>query len=146
MDAVAGAGLREDLAGVVQREGVTVFLTTHNLPEAEKLCSRVAVIHNGRLLAEGHPDELRARTGSHLVEITGNGFHPNILDLLRSNPQVRSVSSSNGTLTLDVEDISRISPLVRTLVEGGAEVEEIRKGKASLEEVFLGLVEEDTHA
>jgi len=64
LDPVAAAGLREELAALVQREGITVFLTTHNLSEAEKLCSKVAVIHNGKLLAQGTPNEIRATTGS----------------------------------------------------------------------------------
>jgi len=64
LDALAAARLREDLASLVRREGITVFLTTHNLSEAEKLCSRVAVIHNGKLLAQGTPDELRSKVGS----------------------------------------------------------------------------------
>ena len=143
MDAVAAAGLREDLSEVVRREGVTVFLTTHNLPEAEKLCSKVAVIHKGRLLAEGRPDELRSENGSHQVEVVGKGFSEQALEALRKNPQVRKANLNDGTLLLDMEDSSRISPLVRLLVEAGAEIEEIRKGRASLEDVFLALVEED---
>ena len=143
MDAVAAAGLREDLSEVVRREGVTVFLTTHNLPEAEKLCSKVAVIHKGRLLAEGRPDQLRSENGSHQVEVVGKGFSEQALEALRKNPQVRKANLGNGTLLLDMEDSSRISPLVRLLVEAGGEIEEIRKGKASLEYVFLALVEED---
>ena len=143
MDAVAAAGLREDLSEVVQREGVTVFLTTHNLPEAEKSCSRVAVIRNGRLLAEGRPDELRVRTAGHQVEIAGSGFNEQVLEMLRATSQVRSAHAADGRLLLDVQDSSRISPLVRMLVEAGAEIEEVRKGKASLEDVFLALVEED---
>src|SRR5207237_1932470 len=85
LDPVAAAGLREELASVVRREGVTVFLTTHNLSEAEKLCSRVAVIRKGRLLAQGSPDELRARrSGHHHTEIVGEGFNPAIVDMLRA--------------------------------------------------------------
>jgi len=44
-------------------EGVTVFLTTHNLVEAEKLCHQTGVIRQGKLLAVGHPDELRSQAG-----------------------------------------------------------------------------------
>jgi ABC-2 type transport system ATP-binding protein len=62
LDPLAAAELREELASIVRREGVTVFLTTHNLSEAEKLCSQVAVIRSGTLLAQGSPDELRARS------------------------------------------------------------------------------------
>ena len=68
LDPLAAADLREELASIVRREGVTVFLTTHNLSEAERLCSKVAVICNGRLLAQGSPNELRVRKGMATLE------------------------------------------------------------------------------
>src|SRR5207245_8426176 len=68
LDPVAAAALRDDLAALAAREGTTVFITTHNLAEAEKLCARVAVIRRGRLLDVGHPDELRARAGGPRAE------------------------------------------------------------------------------
>jgi ABC-2 type transport system ATP-binding protein len=60
LDPLAAASLREELTTLVRREGITVFLTTHNLAEAERLCSKVAVVQNGKVLAQGTPDELRA--------------------------------------------------------------------------------------
>ena len=60
LDVMAATEVRSGLAALAAREGVTVFLTTHNMAEAEKLCSLVAVIRQGKLLAVGHPDELRA--------------------------------------------------------------------------------------
>ena len=63
LDPIAAAALREDLVRLAASEGLTVFLTTHNLSEAEKLCHRVGVIRQGELLAVGSPDELRARQG-----------------------------------------------------------------------------------
>src|SRR5438105_2665982 len=68
------AALRGDLEALVAREGVTVFLTTHNLTEAERLCGLVGVIRQGKLLAVGHPDALRSRTGAPRAEIVGQGF------------------------------------------------------------------------
>src|SRR5262249_29648004 len=73
LDPLAAAALRDDLAALARREGVTVFLTTHNLSEAEKLCARVAVIRRGRLLAEGAPEELRVRKSRQRVEVEGRG-------------------------------------------------------------------------
>src|SRR2546423_1705610 len=61
LDPEATISLREDIAGLVAREGTTVFLTTHNLAEAEKVCGAVGVIRGGRLVAQGAPAELRAR-------------------------------------------------------------------------------------
>ena len=63
LDPVAAAALRDDLQGLVQRQGVTVFLTTHNLAEAERLCAQVGVIREGRLLAVDTPARLRAGRG-----------------------------------------------------------------------------------
>jgi len=146
LDPVAAAGLRDALAAVVRREGVTVFLTTHNLSEAEKLCSRVAVIRQGRLLAEGHPDELRAARGGRQIEVFGTGFTDHVLDMLRRQPAIQSVTSQGDRLVLVLRDSSTAAPFVRALVEAGAEIEEVRKDKASLEDVFLALVEEDRHA
>ena len=47
LDPVASAALRDDLEKLAQREGVTIFLTTHNLADAEKLCGQVGVINHG---------------------------------------------------------------------------------------------------
>jgi len=143
LDPVAGASLREELASVVRREGVTVFLTTHNLSEAEKLCSRVAVIRQGRLLAEGPPDQLRANRGGDRVDVVGSGFNENLLNRLRGEPTVRAATLNDGRLLLQLTEHATTAPLVRLLVESGADIEEVRKAQVSLEDVFLALVEED---
>jgi len=143
LDPVAAAALREDLAGLAAREGVTIFLTTHNLAEAEKLCQHVGVINKGRLLAIGTLDELRAHNESPRVEITGSGFGEAVLMKLHSRPEVRGVAAGNGKLTIELRPGVPTAPLVSLLVESGVEVEEVHKSKASLEELFLTLVEEE---
>jgi len=145
LDPVVAAGLREELVSVVRREGVTVFLTTHNLSEAEKLCSRVAVIRQGRLLAEGPPDELRASKGGQRLEVVGSGFSEDLLNRLRTHGALRSATLNGDRLQLEMMDGSKTAPLVRLMVESGAEIEEVRKVQVSLEDVFLALVEEDQH-
>lgn len=143
LDVQSAVEVRSDLAALAAREGVTVFLTTHNMTEAEKLCSRVAVIREGGLVAIGHPDELRARAGGPRVEISGKGFTEDALQLLRARPEVGAASASNGHLSIDLAREAATAPLVSLLVSAGAEVEEVRRGKASLEEVFLTLMEEE---
>jgi ABC-2 type transport system ATP-binding protein len=59
LDPVATVKLRSDLAALAAEDGLTVFLTTHNLAEAEKLCHRVAVVDDGRIVADGTPQDLR---------------------------------------------------------------------------------------
>ena len=143
LDPVAAVALRDDLARLAAREGVTVFLTTHNLVEAEKLCTQVAVIRQGKLLAVGHPDELRARGGGPRVEVIGRGFTDAILARLRARPDVTSAEVVNGRLALTLHDGAEAAPLVTDLVAAGAQVEEVRRGQASLEDVFLTLMNEE---
>jgi ABC-2 type transport system ATP-binding protein len=144
-DPVAAASLRDDLAALAAREGTTVFLTTHNLTEAEKLCTRVAVIRQGKLLAVGSPDELRTQGGGARVEIVGHGFTEDVLAHLRARPEVTAAELRNDRLLIKLQERVSVAPLVSLLVKAGAEIEEVRRGKASLEEVFLTLMEEEEH-
>jgi ABC-2 type transport system ATP-binding protein len=143
LDVVAATALRDDLAGLAAREGVTVFLTTHNMVEAERLCQQVAVIRKGKLIAVGHPDDLRAQAGGPRVEVVGDGFSDSVLDRLRALPEVSGVEIQDRRLSIHLSEDMDVAPLVSLMVSGGVQVEEVRKGKASLEEVFLTLMEED---
>jgi len=142
-DPLAAAALRDDLASLVAHEGVTVFLNTHNLTEAEKLCAQVAVIRQGKLVTVGTPDALRSRTGGPMAEIVGDGFTEQMLTTLREQPEVAHAELHNSHLVLELRGESKMGPLVSLLVHMGAEIEEVRRGKASLEDVFLTLMEEE---
>ena len=78
--------IREDLEALASQENVTLFLTTHNMVDAEKLCHQVAVIAAGGLVAQGTPDELKHRLSTPGVEIKGRGFTGEALALLKSIP------------------------------------------------------------
>jgi len=122
---------------------VTVFLNTHNLTEAEKLCTQVGVIRNGKLLMVGNPDELRMSKDNTHVEITGRGFTEQILASLRGRPEVAGVEQQNGSLLIDLRGEAEAGPLVSLIVKSGGEVEEVRRGEGSLEDVFLTLMKEN---
>jgi ABC-2 type transport system ATP-binding protein len=143
LDPVAAVALREDIQSLARQEGTTVFLTTHNLAEAEKLCDVVGVIRKGRLVAMGTPSELRGRTGKLTAEIYGTGFGDGAIAALRALPQVFSVLLQNDHLQVDLEPNARTAPLVSLLVGQGAEVEEVHKGQSSLEEAFVTLMQEE---
>lgn len=143
LDPVAAASLRDDLAALASRQGATVFLTTHNMAEAEKLCHRVAVIREGKLLAVGSPAELRSRGGQR-TEIDGGGFSDSMLAALRQQASVAEASVENGRLTLVLKDGASVAPLVSLIVREGGEVQQVRSGRGSLEDVFLTLMSEDT--
>ncbi|HEX7975774.1 MAG TPA: ABC transporter ATP-binding protein [Anaerolineales bacterium] len=144
LDPVAAAALREDLAGLAAQQGVTVFLTTHNLPEAEKLCEQVAVIRQGKLLAIGSPDELRRQVGGPpRLEVTGRNFSEPAMVALRQRPEVAGIEQSNGHISIQLKNDMDTAPLVQLMIGQGVAVEEVSRSKASLEDVFLDLMEEE---
>ncbi len=142
-DPVAAAALHSDLASLVAREGVTVFLNTHNLAEAEKLCAQVGVIRNGQLITVGSPDELRSRKGGLQVEIIGKGFNAQTLTLLRARPEVEQAEIQNNHLLIALRGESKTGPLVTLIVQSGGEVEEVRRTGTSLEDLFLAMMKEE---
>jgi ABC-2 type transport system ATP-binding protein len=145
LDPVAAASLREDIAALVQAGDVTVFLNTHNLSEAEKLCSQVGVIRNGRLLSIGSLEQLISKEDQFRVLITGSGFTQSILDQVRAQPIVKEVIQKNSHLEISLSNPGEITNLVGLLIRAGAQVEEVHKNRASLEDVFLKLMEEESN-
>lgn len=143
LDPISASALRDDLAMIAANEGTTVFLTTHNLTEAEKLCAQVAVIRRGKLLRVGSPDMLRTQEAAPRMEVVGTGFSESLLAALRMHPDVLSVELTNSHLIIETHPGVDTAPLVNLIVSNGASIEEVRKGKASLEEVFLTLMEEE---
>ena len=156
LDTPSAVALRRQLVALARDEGVTVFLTTHNLLEAEKVCDRVAVIRRGSLLAEGSPREIhggRARR----VAIGGFGFTADLAERLAALPSVESATLEPGVgagvvggdrtrILVDLEAGADASAAVRFLVESSAEVASVETARESLEDIFLKLVEEEEAA
>ena len=142
LDPSAAARLRDDLEKLVEIEGVTVFLNTHNLAEAERLCQQIGIIRGGKLMANGSPSELRARAGNPHLEIRGVGFTSDAIQELRRRKEVVSAKLHNNSLTIQLREAGETAPLVSILVRSGVQVEEVIKAQSSLEEVFLSLVNE----
>jgi ABC-2 type transport system ATP-binding protein len=143
LDVAAATAIRSDLDNLVQNEGVTIFMTTHNMAEVEKLCSQVAVIKQGKLIAIDSPYELRQKTGNPHIEVYGEGFTKEVFTLLRQRTEVSGCEMDNDHLTIHLNKDTDTAPLVNLMVSAGVQIEEVHKGKASLEEVFLTLMEEE---
>ena len=141
LDPIAAATLRNELAALAEQTGTSIFLTTHNLAEAERLCAHIGVVSRGRLIAHGHPDALRAARGGEQIEIVGRSLEAGTT-LLANVRSVRSATMRNGRLVVQLERGASAAPIVATLVQGGAEIEEVRRDAASLEDVFMSLIEE----
>jgi ABC-2 type transport system ATP-binding protein len=143
LDPIASAALRDDLANLAKSEGVTIFLTTHNLAEAEKLCQQVGVIRQGKLIASGSPEELRHNSGKPRLEISGSGFSEQVLGAIKALPAVSAIHNSEGQLIVEFHQSTSSAPIVSLLVQAGVQIEEVRKGKADLEQAFLSLLEQE---
>jgi ABC-2 type transport system ATP-binding protein len=146
LDPVSASQLHQDLTGLVKREGTTIFLTTHNLVEAEQLCQQVGVIRQGQLIAYGSPAELRSLGTRPQAEIEGANFTPALVAALKARPDVAGVILKDNLLSLNLTGSVSLAPLVTLVVENGGQIEEVRKGSKSLEEVFLTLVTENKKA
>lgn len=123
----------------LKAQGRTVFLCTHHLDEAERLCNRVAVFKR-RLIAVDTPERLRAtRFGSKtVVELVRQDEA--MLAVIRALPFVQAAQWRDNHLVVTLADPARQNPaLIRTLVEAGGEIRFVREEKASLEQVYLSL-------
>jgi ABC-2 type transport system ATP-binding protein len=146
LDPVATREVNDLIVGLRQR-GVTVFLTTHRLEEAERLCDRVAFL-NTTLRLVGRPDELRERlfTRSLTVETLTPLAAPD--DVFKSADGVESWRPDGASsYVLSVTDPRTIAPRVtRALVAAGADVVSISESRHSLEDVYLQLINDDPEA
>jgi ABC-2 type transport system ATP-binding protein len=143
LDPIAAAAVRDDLLRLVSDEGLTVFLTTHNLAEAERLCSLVGVVRRGTLIAFGHPDEIRVAAAGNHLEISGSGFGPEMVSELRARPDVAGADIVNGRLCVELAPGGATPPIVESVVRGGGRIEEVRRATDSLEDAFLNLMGEE---
>ncbi len=143
LDPAFAASLREQLLELARREEVTVFLTTHNLDEAERVCDLIGVIRSGRLQAFGPPAELRARAASRtLVEIVATPLDAPVVAALQALPGVRAAAlRPDGVLELELQNGGSPAAAVARLVQAGAAVDEVRRVRPSLESVYLELME-----
>jgi ABC-2 type transport system ATP-binding protein len=139
LDPEAARVVRDFIKGL-RAEGRTIFLTTHNLPEADELCDLIGVFR-ARLLRLDTPANLRAAVFGRgtLVRVAGDAAR--WADTARSLPFVRGVEAQNGALKVTLDDPDgQNPPLVRALVGAGAPVRYVEPIAHSLEDVYLELV------
>jgi ABC-2 type transport system ATP-binding protein len=135
------ARLVRDFIAELKREGRTIFLCTHNLDEADRLCDRVAVI-NTHLLALDSPTALRRQMFQRTVVFHLREVDEDHLRLLQGMPSVRTVRELDNKLVVGLEDPELNNPeIVRALVDAGADVQFIGEVRRSLEDIYMVLLE-----
>jgi ABC-2 type transport system ATP-binding protein len=124
----------------LKSEGRTIFICTHDLDEADRLCDRVAVF-NTRLIAADTPANLRRALFGRKVVVQLRGGGRAWTSLARSLPFVREADTVDGRLVVSLDDPENQNPeLVRRLVEAGAEVQFVGELQPSLEDVYFRLL------
>ena len=124
----------------LKAEGVTIFLTTQYMDEADKLCDTIAIIDNGKIVVTGTLGELKSSVGgdsivfSFLSEETAR----NAETLLAEKIQVEKIQTSNNTVYLKIKDGERMMPeLLRSLDAKNLETQTVTLSRPSLDDVFL---------
>lgn len=141
LDPVASHRVHELIARLSQEEQRTVFLCTHNLAEAQKLCSRVAVLEQGRLVAMGSPAELARRLGrSQRLEIEiAPEEQAAALDVLAASLGRENIVPENGKIAVTGAHRESIPDLVASLVAAGVRIYRVTPQEPSLEDVYFAL-------
>ncbi len=130
----------------LRAEGRTIFLTTHNLPEADELCDLIGVFRT-RLLRLGAPASLRAGMFGMGTQVRVVGDAAHWIETARALPFVQDATASENTLSVSLADPDELNPaLVRALVQAGADIRAVEPTSHSLEEVYLDLVEQAREA
>ena len=120
--------------------GTTIFLTTHYIEEAERLCGRIAFIVRGRIARIDTVENLMQLTeGRHSVQFAVSHDEAGICEKITTAfPALECRTVPEGVLVESSEPV-RVGPLVRLLEDMGAEVSEARKVRPSLEDVFVDI-------
>ena len=133
--------LRQTLWHFVSRlnkEGHTVLLTTHYLEEAEALCSRIAMLKKGRIVALDRTDNLLAGTASTMLRFKTDQALP---------ADVAAQARVTGrSVQLQARHAEEVEGLLKRLREAGVRVEDLEIGRADLEDVFLEIMQNPAHA
>jgi ABC-2 type transport system ATP-binding protein len=129
-----------EVARLNRELGMTIFLTTQYLEEADVLAHRVGIINRGKLVAEGPPETLKRSIADDLLVAEVVGEDADALTRLGRLPGVRSVTRDRDRITLRVVDgPATLSPVALTLSGGHLEVRSITMRRPSLDDVFLEL-------
>jgi ABC-2 type transport system ATP-binding protein len=140
LDPLAAIELREDLLSLRDKEGTTIFLNTHNLPEAEKLCDLVGIIHKGNLLTIAAPRELMIQNAGVDIEICGDNFKQALVDRLHQHPDVQNIEMSQDKLHIRLTESQAANEIIALVAQSGVNIRAIERGKTNLEDIFVNMI------
>jgi len=140
LDPQARRMLWETLVGL-HRQGLTLILTTHYMEEADRLCSRVAIMDHGKLLALDRPDELKRTVGAEtIMRLRADGDAAALRALLEEVPGVGRVTVVEGDIMVAASTTDGLLPrLIQRSEAEGFHVRDVSVTEPTLETVFIEL-------
>lgn len=140
---VQSARLIRDMLRELNRSGVTIFLTTHNMDEANQLCDRVAIINRGRMVAVGRPEELKS-ISNELRSVEAAFDKPVKIESLAKLPAVLQAKKAGDKVRMYTKDPNElIYELVEYAKVNGLKFVALNVLSPTLEDIFIRLVEKD---
>lgn len=138
LDPVSRARVWEEVRRLNRELGVTIFLTTQYLEEADRLADRVGIIDRGRIVAEGTPEELKRSVGQDLVVARVQGSLDGAVERLRGLPAVERVEAHGEEITVATPDGPQVVGRVAVeLARSGVSVGRLTLRTPTLDDVFL---------
>jgi ABC-2 type transport system ATP-binding protein len=134
------AKLVRDFIEELKKEGRTIFLCTHNLDEADRLCQRIGIFKS-HLITVNTPEALRTQLFGRQVVFHLKMVNPSWLDLIRTLGFVQDVKSVDNMIQVNLSDPENQNPvIVRKLVEAGADIQFVGQLRHSLEDIYIQMI------
>ena len=138
LDPQSRSRLGDYILDLKEKQGLTVLLTTHYMDEAQLLSDKVGIIDQGKIIAEGTPQELIEQMGADVIQIQGQGESDQFMAALQALPFARTVSLTEGLIQVGVDAGNRrLVEVVSVASDQGFSIEDISVAKPSLGDVFL---------
>ncbi len=135
--------MRQLFLDEVRQRGKTIFLSSHNLDEVQRICNRIALINKGEIRLCGDRESLQRQAGKGKVVVeTAETVSAEVITELARLPKLRVDSQMDKTLVLSLSNGTGISDIVSFLSQRGVRIEGVRHEEASLEDVYASILKE----
>jgi len=135
--------VRQIMLDVAHHRNKTVFLSSHNLDEVQRICNRIALIDRGEIKLYGETDSLRRGTGGGTVMIeTAGEIPPAVLDELKILPRFGLREKQERSLIFSPQEGTEVSDIISLLTGRGVRIEGAARQEASLEEMYSAILKE----
>ncbi len=144
VDPIEQIKIRNLLLEITQKYGKTVFLSTHNMDEVQRICNRIAILNNGRIQLSGEVSQLRKQMGENTVTVKVAQNVPEELDTaLKHASGFTFLKREGNSYEFRLEEEKDASKLVELVMESGLDVASIKKNQAGIEQLYASIVLEN---